>query len=68
MCSLYKFRVENITSTTFSIHGDKFEKKLLFMDKTLKGRGDAPFDQQILQLMKILFDRGYEDLGALKKD
>ena len=38
------------------------------MDKTLKGRGDALFDQQILQLMKILFDRGYEDLGALKKD
>ena len=38
------------------------------MDKTLKGRGDALFDQQILQLMKIIFDRGYEDLGALKKD
>ena len=57
----------NITSTTFSIHNDKFEKKLLFMDKSLMRRGDALFDQQILQLYEYSF-RGYEDLRALKED
>ena len=37
------------------------------MDKTLMRRGDALFDQVILQLYEYSF-RGYEDLRALKKD
>ena len=51
----------NITSTTFSILNDKFEKN------SYLERGDALFDQLIFQLYEYSF-RGYEDLRALKKD
>ena len=44
----------NITSTTFSIHNDKFEKKLLFMDKSLMRIGDALSISKFYSCMNIL--------------
>ena len=44
----------NITSTTFSINNDKFEKKLLFMDKSLMRIGDALSISKFYSCMNIL--------------